>query len=73
MSSYDLIRSLSRLGYQVTRQTGSHIRLKTEENGEHHLTIPAHNPIKIGTLNNILKSVAEHFDISRDELLRKLF
>ncbi|AFZ52096.1 type II toxin-antitoxin system HicA family toxin [Dactylococcopsis salina] len=73
LSSYDLIRSLSRLGYQVTRQTGSHIRLKTEENGEHHLTIPAHNPIKIGTLNNILKSVAEHFDISRDELLRKLF
>lgn len=73
LSSDDLIRSLSRFGYQVTRQTGSHIRLATQENGEHHLTIPAHNPIKIGTLNNILKSVAEHFNLSRDELLRKLF
>lgn len=31
------------------------------------------DPIKIGTLNNILRSVAEHFNLSRDELLKRLF
>lgn len=73
LSSDDLIKSLSTLGYQITRQTGSHIRLTTQERGEHHITIPAHNPIKIGTLNNILRSIAEHFNLSRDELVNRLF
>ncbi|MBN3899398.1 MAG: type II toxin-antitoxin system HicA family toxin [Nostoc sp. NOS(2021)] len=73
LSSDDLIKALSRLGYEVSRQTGSHIRLTTQENGEHHLTIPAHNPIKIGTLNAILRDIAEHFNLSRDELLQELF
>ncbi|NYE57789.1 putative RNA binding protein YcfA (HicA-like mRNA interferase family) [Carboxydothermus ferrireducens DSM 11255] len=36
----------------VTRQTGSHIRLTTTLKGEHHVTIPLHDPLKIGTLNN---------------------
>ena len=73
LSSDDLIKSLSTLGYQITRQTGSHIRLTTQERGEHHITIPAQNPIKIGTLNNILRSIAEHFNLSRDELVNRLF
>ena len=42
----DLAKALVKLGYGVTRQTGSHIRLSTSANGEHHLTIPAHNPLK---------------------------
>lgn len=46
----DLAKSLTKLGYHVTRHTGSHIRLSTNENGEHHVTIPAHNPLKLGTL-----------------------
>ncbi len=73
LSSDDLIKGLSRLGYEVSHQTGSHIRLTTQENGEHHVTIPAHNPIKIGTLNAIFRDIAEHFNLSRDELLQKLF
>lgn len=73
LSSKDLIKSLSFKGYEVTRQTGSHVRLTTQENGKHSITIPVHNPIKIGTLNNILRDVAQHFDISRDELLTELF
>jgi predicted RNA binding protein YcfA (HicA-like mRNA interferase family) len=73
LSSDDLIKILSKLGYQVTRQTGSHIRLTTSENGTHHITIPAHNPIKIGTLNNILRDIAQHFNLSKSELLEKLF
>jgi predicted RNA binding protein YcfA (HicA-like mRNA interferase family) len=67
-----LARSLTVFGYEVTRQTGSHIRLTTTENGEHHITIPAHDPIKIGTLSNILKDIADHHQISRSDVLARL-
>ena len=40
LSGSDLAQSLRKLGYSVTRQTGSHPRLTTYEHGEHHLTIP---------------------------------
>ena len=73
LSSDDLIKKLFQLGYEVSRQTGSHIRLTTSENGTHQITIPAHNPLKIGTLNNILRDVALHFNLSKDELLKRLF
>ncbi len=59
--------------YTIDRQTGSHLRLTTQENGEHHITVPNHSPIKLGTLNAIVKEIAEHFDIERDELLSRLF
>lgn len=47
----ELAKLLGKYGYSVTRQTGSHIRLTTPENGEHHITIPAHPELRIGTLN----------------------
>jgi predicted RNA binding protein YcfA (HicA-like mRNA interferase family) len=65
-----LAQALKQLGYQATRQTGSHIRLTTQENGEHNITVPNHSPIKVGTLNAILRDVGEHFELSRDQLLR---
>jgi len=52
---------------------GSHIRLTTEEKGVHHLTIPAHDPIRIGTISNILKDIAVHFEITKEELINQLF
>jgi predicted RNA binding protein YcfA (HicA-like mRNA interferase family) len=73
LSGQDLVKALASFGYGVDRQTGSHIRLTTQQNGEHHLTIPAHDPIKVGMLNAILREVAEHFSLSRDELLKELF
>ncbi|MBE9145802.1 type II toxin-antitoxin system HicA family toxin [Planktothrix mougeotii] len=73
LSGETLAKALSKLGYIVDRQTGSHIRLTTQENGEHHLTIPNHSPIKIGTLSSILRDVEEHFDLTRDECLALLF
>jgi predicted RNA binding protein YcfA (HicA-like mRNA interferase family) len=65
-----LAQALKKLGYQATRQTGSHIRLTTQDNGEHNITVPNHSPIKVGTLNAILRDVGEHFELSREELLR---
>ena len=69
----DLVRVLRRAGYQVTRQTGSHMRLTTYEHGEHHVTIPRHAELRIGTLAGILADVATHLGLTRDELLERLF
>lgn len=72
LSGKDLIKKLKKLGYQQTRQVGSHIRLTTEEMGIHHITIPEHDPIKLGTLSNILKDIASHFEITKEELIDRI-
>jgi len=73
LSGSDLANWLSILGYQVTRQTGSHLRLTTQEQGEHHITIPRHDPLKLSTLAGILADVAQHFGISRESLMEEIF
>jgi predicted RNA binding protein YcfA (HicA-like mRNA interferase family) len=73
LSGAQLAQVLALLGYRETRQAGSHVRLTTQQRGEHHLTIPNHDPIRVGTLSAILSSVADHFDISREELANRLF
>jgi predicted RNA binding protein YcfA (HicA-like mRNA interferase family) len=69
----ELARLLRRYGYEITRQTGSHLRLTTIVKGEHHITIPRHKPLKVGTLSNILKDVAEHLKVGKGRLMRELF
>lgn len=69
----DLVRALARLGYQPTHQSGSHIRLVSVRAGEHSLTVPNHRPLKVGTLNAILRDVAEHHKLSRPDLISALF
>lgn len=66
-------RALRVLGYEVTRQSGSHLRLTTQEQGEHHLTIPRHAALKTGTVAAIVSEVAKHHDLDRETLLTKLF
>lgn len=73
LTGHELIKPLKPLGYEVVRQTGSHIRIQTGQNGQHYETIPRHDLIKIGTLNNILKNIAEHFGMTKDELANRLF
>lgn len=73
ISSSELIKALKKLEYVSTRQSGSHIRLTTAKNGQHHVTIPNHDPIKIGTLSSILNDVAEHFQKSKEEIAKELF
>jgi predicted RNA binding protein YcfA (HicA-like mRNA interferase family) len=73
LSGLQFARLLKKLGYEITRQTGSHLRLTTNDRGQHHVTIPNHDPIKLGTLAGILGDVARHFEINRDELLQRLF
>ena len=73
LTGQDLIKYLKPYGYAVTRQTGSHIRLTTEQNGQHHITVPNHDPLKIGTLSAILADVATHLNKAKEELMQELF
>ncbi len=73
VSGRDLVRALRVLGCDVVRQGGSHLRLTTEVGGVHHVTVPAHQPLKVGTLlNGVLKPVAAHHRLTVEELLAKL-
>ena len=73
LSGADLAKKLSAFGYRISRQTGSHLRLTTVEHGQHHITIPNHLSLRIGTLSSILTDVASHFEITKDELTSQLF
>jgi predicted RNA binding protein YcfA (HicA-like mRNA interferase family) len=65
---------LHRYGYQITRQTGSHIRLTSMViGGEHHLTVPAHKEIRVGTLRAILRDFAVYLDMDEAQLVEELF
>jgi predicted RNA binding protein YcfA (HicA-like mRNA interferase family) len=72
LSGLELAKLLRDMGYEVTRQTGSHMRLTTVQEGQHHI-IPKANPLRVGTLSGILGEVAEHFKLSSDELAERLF
>lgn len=73
LSGAELIRSLGKLGYRVTRQSGSHVRLTTDTPSQHHVTIPNHDPLKVGTLAAILADVAAHSRLSREQVVERLF
>lgn len=67
-----LVAALRRLGYEAVRRRGSHVRVTTQSNGEHHEVVPMHRPIKVKTLSSILKSVARHHDMTVEELIDEL-
>ena len=69
----DLAKLLAKLGYEITRQTGSHLRLSRQAIPEHHITVPRHRALRVGTLNNILKDIAKHSKISKEEVIRQLW
>jgi predicted RNA binding protein YcfA (HicA-like mRNA interferase family) len=61
LNGTDLAKQLGQFGYSITRQSGSHMRLTRIDGGqEQHLTIPSHKPLRVGTLRQILKDVADH-------------
>jgi predicted RNA binding protein YcfA (HicA-like mRNA interferase family) len=73
ISGLELAQRLKSLGYLPTRTTGSHQRLTTALHGEHHITIPLHTPLRVGTLAAILSEVADHLGVTREETQKKLF
>jgi predicted RNA binding protein YcfA (HicA-like mRNA interferase family) len=74
LGGLELAKLLRRYGYEVSRQTGSHLRLVSHFCGtEHHITIPAHDNLKVGTLSAILSEVSGYLEMSRFDLDRELF
>ena len=72
VSGDEVVKGLRRVGYEKTRQRGDHVTLTTQKNGEHHVTVPLHHPIKVGTLAAILDSVGSHLEVDRQRLIRSM-
>jgi predicted RNA binding protein YcfA (HicA-like mRNA interferase family) len=70
----ELASLLGKYGYSFTHQTGSHLRLTSSLKGtEHHITIPRHKSLKVGTLSSILKDVATYVEMDKQQLIEELF
>ena len=72
-SGLEQANKLAESGFEISRQRDRHIRLTRQQNGEHHFTIPQHDPLKVGTFSAVLNDIAKHFFISRDDLIKRLF
>jgi predicted RNA binding protein YcfA (HicA-like mRNA interferase family) len=72
LSGQEFAKALRVIGYEKVRQDGSHIRMTTQLNGEHHVTVPNHRSLRVGTLNALLKLIATHHKITVEEVLTKL-
>jgi predicted RNA binding protein YcfA (HicA-like mRNA interferase family) len=73
ISGRELIKRLEVFGYLPTRQSGSHVRVTARGSGEHHITVPMHDELRVGTLNSIISAIAIHFSLDKAEVIRKLF
>tara|TARA_Y100001934_G_scaffold262698_1_gene337457 strand:+ start:1318 stop:1557 length:240 start_codon:yes stop_codon:yes gene_type:complete len=68
-----LVQVLCRdFGYQKVHQVGSHIVLETDSPSHHRIPIPDHTPLRLGTLNAILRAVARAKGISKNDILSML-
>ena len=73
LNGADLARRLAAYGYVVTRQSGSHMRLSRQAGEQQqHLTIPAHKPLRVGTLRQILKDVASQCGVGLEEVVEAI-
>lgn len=71
LSGEELIRHLCRRWeYERVHQVGSHVILQTEQPSHHRIAVPAHTPLRIGTLNAVLAAIAAHKGVSKEEILR---
>lgn len=73
LSGLDLKRVLERQGYEVVRTAGSHVRLTHPGPPQHHITIPMHAALKIGTLAGVLDELGGVWRLDRDGVLARLF
>ncbi len=68
-----LIKHLCRKwDYRVVHQVGSHVILQTDMPAHQRLPIPEHDALRVGTLNSILRLVANHKAVSKEDILAGL-
>ena len=71
LSGAELIKLLCKYhDYRKVNQEGSHVILETESPRHHRLAVPDHSPLRIGTLNAILRAVAEVKGLTKEEVLK---
>jgi predicted RNA binding protein YcfA (HicA-like mRNA interferase family) len=58
--------------YAKVHQIGSHIILETSEPSHQRIAIPDHRPLRLGTFNSILRTVARHKGVPRDAIIASL-
>ena len=61
-----------RWDYLKIHQVGSHVILQTGHPTPHRIAVPAHNPLRIGTLNAILSSIAAHKNVPKEAILKDI-
>ena len=66
------MRGLNSYNTIQVHQTGSHIILDTEEPSHQRVAVPDQANLRVGTLNAILRSVADHKNVTREDILRTL-
>ena len=73
LSGAQLVKVLCRdWGYRMVHQEGSHIILQTDTPTPQLLSVPNHNPLRVGTLNSIVRAVSSHIGVERQQLLEAL-
>ena len=73
LSGRDLVKGLvQHWDYRLVNQVGSHIVLQTDTPAPHRVSVPDHDPLRVGTLNAILRAVAKAKGVSREEVVAKL-
>jgi predicted RNA binding protein YcfA (HicA-like mRNA interferase family) len=71
LSGEELVKHLSKhWDYVKIHQVGSHIILQTQQPTPHRIAVPEHSPLRIGTLNAILSSIADHKSVSKEAVLK---
>jgi len=55
ISGIEAVKALSKIGYEVDHQTGSHIILRQNKYPHRRLTVPNHKEIAKGTLRGLIK------------------
>ncbi|MFW5877457.1 MAG: type II toxin-antitoxin system HicA family toxin [Myxococcota bacterium] len=66
VSGRQAIQVFERLGYEVVRQRGSHVRLRHPDGLRPPLTVPDHRELKAGLLRALIRDAG----ITVDEFLR---
>jgi predicted RNA binding protein YcfA (HicA-like mRNA interferase family) len=71
LSGEELIKHLCKhWGYERVHQVGSHVILETNRPGHQRTAVPAHDPLRVGTLNAIIAAIAAHKNVSKEDVLR---
>jgi predicted RNA binding protein YcfA (HicA-like mRNA interferase family) len=73
LSGAELVQALCKhYGYRRLHQEGSHVILETDQPSHHRISIPNHNPLRVGTLNAILRTVSRVQGVDKEDILQRL-